>query len=79
MLGQLGLLGGWEHKGAPSHEAVIATTNGGATWKFETLPKVPDGMGQYAAISCTSAKDFVFAGIGVLTTTDGGESGCPGR
>ena len=53
-------------------EAVIVTTNGGATWKFQTLPKVSDAMGQFAAISCTSAQDCVFAGIGALTTTDGG-------
>jgi photosystem II stability/assembly factor-like uncharacterized protein len=53
-------------------EAVIATTNGGATWKFQTLPKVTYAMGPFGAISCTSAQDCVFAGIGALTTTDGG-------
>jgi photosystem II stability/assembly factor-like uncharacterized protein len=53
-------------------EAVIATTNGGATWKFQTLPKVSYAMGPFGAISCTSAQDCVFAGMGALTTTDGG-------
>lgn len=57
---------------ASADEAVIATTDGGATWRFQAVPKVPDAMGQYHAISCASARDCVFAGIGALTTTDGG-------
>jgi photosystem II stability/assembly factor-like uncharacterized protein len=55
-------------------EAIIMTHDSGRSWVTLSIPKVDDGMGGYAAISCRSTRTCVFAGYGVLTTGYGGES-----
>ncbi len=63
---------GSRQKRGASLEAVLNTTTSGRSWTEQTTPKISDGMGDNAAITCNSASNCVYAGFGALTTTNGG-------